>query len=267
MALPTPVRQQAARSILSNLMAYPAATYAIHYACQSFHLGEQLQSPRVTAIGLRSLAGGQVVSFSIFEEVELARIPRAQAVRCLDLLERQLLERFSRFVRGCRHARFLHWNMRDAHYGFAALEHRLKVLGGCPDTVPEHNRFDLAGLITDVYGDEYVEERAKLESLAKLNGLSLGGFLSGADEARAFEAGRYRDVLSSTLCKVRLIAEFARRAHDRTLATRTSWWSRNGGIIRMTIRKVLDNPMISLAASGVGIIVGLLKAFGYLIAR
>jgi hypothetical protein len=267
MALPNPVRQKATRGALQDLLVYPAAVYAIHYACQSFYCGEQLASPRVIAIGLRQFGGGQITSFSILQEAELCRISSNEVARNLDLLERRLLDGFFHFVRGSRHARFVHWNMRNAQYGFAALEHRLRVLGGQPEVVPEHYRVDLASLMYDLYGANYVEGKAKLENLAKLNELSMGGFLPGGDEAEAFENGRYRDVLFSTLCKVRIISEIATKAHDGTLKTRASWWSVNGGPYRIMIQKIRDNPLPSLIATGAGAIASFFKLFEYLLGK
>jgi|RhiMethySRZTD1v2_1073278.scaffolds.fasta_scaffold357517_2 hypothetical protein len=263
MTLPSPVRQKAARGALENLFVFPAAVYAVHYACQSFYRGEQLASPRVTAIGLRQFDGGQITSFSILQEAEPFHISAEEVAQYLDFFERRLLESFFQFVKGSRHARFVHWNMRNAQYGFAALEHRLRVLGGQPDIIPESQRFDLASLMYDLYGSRYVDGTTKLENLARLNELSMGGFLRGADEAEAFEAGRYRDVLASTLCKVRIISEIAIKANDRTLNTKATWWCVNGGPYRLTIQKVRDNPLYSLLAGGAGAIAAALKFFEY----
>jgi hypothetical protein len=150
MTLPNPKRQKAARAAIADLLVYPTAVYAVHYACQSFYRGEQLGSPRVSAIGLRQFEGGQVTSFSILQEAEPYRLPPPEVARYFDFFEKRLLEGFFQFVRGSRHAKFVHWNMRNTQYGFAALEHRLRVLGGEPEIVPEHCRFDLASLMHDL---------------------------------------------------------------------------------------------------------------------
>ena len=154
--------------------------------------------------------------------------------------------------------------IRD-RYGFPALEHRLRVLGGRPESVPEHYRIDLASLLPDLYGPDYIDGTAKLENLARLNACAMGGFLRGRAEAEAFERGRYRDVLFSTLCKVRIISEVATRAHDGTLETRAPWWATRSGPYRIALQKIRENPMISIVAGGAGALSGLLKWFEYLV--
>lgn len=266
MALPNPVRQKAARSALADLLVYPRAVYAIHYACQSFYRGEQLRSPRIAAIALRQLEGGQGTSFSIFQEAEPYRLRPEEVPVYLDFLEKELLAKFFDFIRKSRHARFVHWNMRDTHYGFAALEQRSRVLGLEPEAIHERDKLDLASLLPELYGAEYVEGKQKLENLARLNSLAMGGFLPGPAEADAFEENRFWDVLSSTLCKVRLIAEIAHKAGDDTLRTQSSWAVR-AVATRIAIQKVRDNPIPSLMATGAGTLVAALKLFDYFVGR
>ncbi len=42
------------------------------------------------------------------------------------------------------------------NYGFEAIEHRYKVLGGNPTEIPEQNRIDLNRLLIDIYGVGYI---------------------------------------------------------------------------------------------------------------
>ena len=92
----------------------------------------------------------------------------------------------------------------------------------------------------------------------------MGDFLKGAAEAEAVEQGRWRDVHASTATKVRLIADIATRAHDRTLVTRASFAARHGGPVRLMMQKLLDNPGYSVATFFVGSFVIMLKAYDWL---
>jgi hypothetical protein len=249
MALPNPVRQQAARKTLMELLAHPETVYAVHYACQSFYQDSQVASPRVGAISLRQLSTGQVTSFSIAQVAELNGLEPEAIPALLDRIERKLLEGYFEFVRGNKHARYLHWNMRDQQFGFAALEHRQTVLGGIPYEIAESHRFDLATLVEEIYGADYVAGRAKLKSLAEINELVTAGFLAGRDEAAAMDAARYRDLANSTLAKVRVIADIAQKTHDRTLATEASFMVEHAGPIRLLWSKVIDNPIPSIIAT------------------
>jgi hypothetical protein len=55
-----------------------------------------------------------------------------------------MLDAFYAHVRGHQGMKYLHWNMRDINYGFAAIEHRYRVLNGEPFVIPEDKKFDLS---------------------------------------------------------------------------------------------------------------------------
>ncbi len=267
MALPNPARQQAARKILADLLAHPETVYAVHYACQSFYQDSQVASPRVGAISLRQLSTGQVTSFSIAQVAELNGLEPPDIPALVDRIERKLLDGYFEFIRGNKHARYLHWNMRDQQFGFAALEHRVTVLGGAPADIPESHRFDLATLVEDVYGADYVSGRGKLKSLAESNELITAGFLPGREEAAAMDAGRYRDLANSTQAKVRVVADIALKAHDRTLKTDASFIVEHAGPVRLLLGKVIDNPLPSFMATCAGAFLVFLKVFDYVAGR
>jgi hypothetical protein len=264
MPLPNPARQKAARDKLAAVLAHPPSVYAIHYACQSFgEAPEAGSSLRTICIALRQFDTGQVTTFSIAKIAELARIAPDNIPHYLDYLERTMLGEFYAFVHSTRGAKYVHWHMRDDRFGFAALEHRLAVLKGRPEHIPDESRIDLARLVPDIYGDSYVSAGAKLQALAERNGFAMGGFLPGAAEADAVTAGRYRDVLASTLTKVRLIAEIAERAHTRTLVTDSGFMARYGGPARLTLQKLAENPGYTIASAGAGAFIIMLKAYDW----
>jgi hypothetical protein len=66
--------------------------------------------------------------------------------------------------------RYLHWNMRDANYGFAAIEHRYRVLGGSPIIIDDDKKTDLARLLIDIYGVGYTGH-PRLETLLAQNSI------------------------------------------------------------------------------------------------
>jgi hypothetical protein len=258
---PNPTRQTAAREALARPFAHPASAFVIHYACESFDQGQGYASPRITAIALRNLGSGVTTSFSIHAEVELAR-RRDHEVANLDQIEHTMLARFFDFIGRAPYATFLHWNMRDEKFGFAALAHRFSLLGGTPVPVHETQKLDLSRTFVEIFGSDYVA-RPYLETLGAVNGLSMSGFLSGPREADAFAAGQYYNVLQSVLCKVTLIAELASRASDRTLVTDASWWTLNGGQLREAYEMFWRNPVRAIA----GLVVGVGSAAFLLVVR
>ena len=241
MAAPNPQRQREERERLAKLFANPSATYVIHYACQSFSAPEAYGSPRVAAIAVCSLGSGATVSFSVHQELELAR----QQIS-LDQAEGQMLARYFGFLEAHRGMSFLHWKMRDMKFGFAALEHRHEVLGGRPFALSDHQKFDLSIMLANLYGTGYLPA-PHFETLAARNGLSLADYIPGSLEPEAFRQGRYKAVLQSTLCKVALIAHTAQLANDRTLKTNATLWTLNAGRLREAVEMFDRNPVSAWA--------------------
>lgn len=250
MAAPNPSRQRHARTRVAELFAHPTSVWIIHYACQSFEHGQRMQSPRVTALVARNLGSGHTETFSLHTEAELRGLSPLGVLPRMDALERAMLDKVFAFLALNRFNRFVHWKMRNATYGFAAIEHRYAVLGGMPLSIPDTQRFDLAWLVEEIYGSDYVEE-PHFETLATLNGLPLVGFLPGNMEAEAFRRSRYLDVQRSTTAKVGLFFDVLHRVHDRTLRTRSSWWTQNLGRTREAAELFRDNPVKAIAGAAI----------------
>jgi hypothetical protein len=249
MAAPNPARQRAAHARLRQLFAHPTSVFVVHYACQSFGQTQQQGSPRIAAIAIRNLDSGQTTSFSIHQELELRRLATWETSALLDELEFAMLARYFDFIRDHKAMRFLHWNMRDLKFGFAALGHRFAVLGGQPTPLYDHQLHDLAIITSDIYGSDYAP-RPHLRSLAKNNGFALRGFIDGKDEPAVFNRGEYSAVHQSTLCKVTLMADIASRIESRTLSTNANWWTLNKGRVRESCEMWNDNPMKALVGTG-----------------
>jgi hypothetical protein len=264
MSLPNPARQKAARDRLDQIFAHQEVVYAVHYACQSFYSGQQVTSTRVACISLRHVQSGQVTTFSIAKTAELFRMPADAIGDNWNNLERSMLGEFYEFIRMNKGVKLVHWNMRDDTFGFAALEHRFRVLKGRPEEIPEQNRIDLARVLLELYGDTYVKGRAKLKALSRLNKLSMADFLNGADEAQALEAGHLRKVQMSTQTKVKLIADLAIMAHDRTLKVQAGVIAQHGAPARLMMQKLLRNPGYTVTSGMVGGFVVVFKAYDWL---
>ena len=129
---------------LKKISSNPENVYVIHYSSESFYSSETGQSTRVTSIAVRNFSSGQTMSFSIHKFAELEHVPLDKIKDNYDELERRMLEGFYKYVRERGNVDWVHWNMRDINYGFAALEHRLSVLGGEPVKIDEQRKFDLS---------------------------------------------------------------------------------------------------------------------------
>ncbi|MBY0499286.1 MAG: hypothetical protein K2Q14_01475 [Gammaproteobacteria bacterium] len=200
----------------------------IHYSCESFYDRPDGSTPRITSIAIRNLASGQTESFSIHKIAELRKIPLMQISSHYDQLEKEMLDEFSEFLRLNIHCIWIHWNMRDINYGFQAIEHRHKILGGnYPQRLPEERKFDLARALISIYGIGYAGH-PRLESIMKINKITDKNFLIGKQEAVAFENGEFVKLHQSTLRKVDILANLFGRTVDGSLKTNASWWEARG---------------------------------------
>lgn len=212
---------------MDSLLEHAATTLVVHYSCESFYDKTDGKTPRITTIAVRNLASGQTDSFSIHQIAEEQQIQFADIANHYDTLEKQMLDRYFDFVLSRQHYSWVHWNMRDVNYGFAAIEHRYRVLGGVPIMIAEDRKFDLARALVDIYGVGYIGH-PRLESIIKKNKITDKDFLVGAQEAIAFENKEFVRLHQSTLRKVDTLANLFERTASKSLKTNSTWAEQYG---------------------------------------
>lgn len=250
-------RHGKARGLLKEIFASPEKVSVIHYSCESFYDLPDGRSPRITSIAIRNLSSGQTVSFSIHQTAELKKLPlqNESLSEHYDELEKEMLDNFAVHLQNHMPSKFLHWNMRDQNYGFQAIEHRHKVIGGTPITVPDDRKVDLSRLFVDMYGVGYIGH-PRLEKILQLNNITSQDFMTGKQEAEAFEQGRYVDLHRSTLRKVDVLANLAQRAWDKNLKTNSSWREMHGLSLDSLFYLIKKHPIYS----GIILLAGILGA-------
>ena len=251
MLLVNPKRQSEARARLDRIFAEASNVWVIHYSCESFYEIHEGRSPRITSIALRKLDSAQTISFSIHQIAETKEMPLSRIRQDYDTLEKEMLQEFFGHLKNYQQMEYLHWNMRDANYGFQAIEHRFKALGGTDDElyiVDDKSKTDLARLLIAIYGLGYVGH-PRLATLLEDNGISRRDFLSGSEEATAFENEEFVALHRSTLRKVDVMANIAERAHDRNLKTNTNWWEMHGGRISWVLNWFVRHPIWTFASA------------------
>jgi len=236
-------------------MEPPNTVLVIHYSCQSFYDLPEGQSPRITSIAVWNLESAQTDSFAIQLAAERVHIEKNEIELRYDSLEKTFLDEFYNYVRTRRQKYWLHWNMRDQNYGFNALAHRYRVLGGEPVEFLEDHLVDLARLFYDIYGKHYVQN-PRLVAITKLNRISMRDFLSGEDEAKAFENKQYLNLHRSTLRKVDIIATLARRCNDNDIKTDTGWKVRLSLYPQAWVEYLLESKWITLLALVLTVVAG-----------
>lgn len=248
------VRSRALRK-LEELFQAPGICCAIHYSCESFYDNPEGSSRRITSIAIKNLGSGITDSFSIHKAAEIEGVPPEDIEASYDSLERLMLDDFYTYLRATPNFNWLHWNMRDSNYGFPAIAHRYKVLRGAPESIQSSHLFDLAALLQDIYGPNYIEH-PRLEELAKHNDVTMLGFLTGEEEAKAFVDKQYVLLHQSTLRKASIIANLAEREWEGTLRTKAKRIEMFGSRFKAYADIVTDSPWFKISGA-VTIILGL----------
>ncbi|MER9052560.1 hypothetical protein [Mesorhizobium sp. M0410] len=255
MTAPDANRQKEAWREIDSIFSDAKNTWVIHYSCESFYDRIEGRSPRVTSIAVRKLSDAQTHSFSIHQIAERQGVAFGEIEQHYDRLERLMLDAFFSFVGSYRNSHFMHWNMRDANYGFAAIEHRYTVLGGTSVVIDDERKHDLSRIIINIYGKGYISH-PRMESLIEKNQIRPLDFMTGSQEAAAFEERNFSGLHQSTLRKVDILANLATLVKDRSLRTNTTRWEMHGGRIRTSVSWVLENKLVAFFAS-IASIVGL----------
>ncbi|MGP1386998.1 MAG: hypothetical protein ACTS2F_25800 [Thainema sp.] len=231
----------------------------VHYSCESFHDKSNDSTSRITSIAVRNFASGQTESFSIHKIAELEKLSSNQIVNNYDELERKMLDEFFQFLLENQRCTWVHWNMRDINYGFQALEHRYKVLGGLPTHLGEDRKLDLSRTLINIYGNNYIDH-PRLGKLMEKNRISSISFLYGKDEAKAFEAREFVKLHQSTLRKVNVIASILERTLQDDLKTNAKWHQTHGIHPRALVEIITENWIWSLVTM-TATIIGITKFF------
>jgi hypothetical protein len=236
-----------AKKLLSELFATPHNVLFIHYSCESFYDRLDGSSPRITSIAVRFLGSGQTKSFSIHQEAELKKISSADITQRYDELERCMLDNFASFCGKYAGCKWVHWNMRDANYGFEAIAHRHRVLGGAPCEIQDTNKVDLARLFHDYLGPKFVEH-PRFQKLLERNNMVPRNFLSGKEEAEAFARQEYVKLHQSTLSKVDTLSNLAEYAAEDRLKCDNGYFKRRGISFGTTGSIIKDHPIFAAAS-------------------
>lgn len=247
---------------MDSLLEHSSTTLVIHYSCESFYDKTDGKTPRVTSVAVRNLASGQTDSFSIHQIAEEKRVAPEDIGNHYDELERQMLDRFFEFVRSRQHYHWVHWNMRDVNYGFAAIEHRYRVLEGNPIQISEDRKFDLSRALVDLYGVGYIGH-PRLEKLIAKNNITAKDLLTGAQEAEAFDKRDFVKLHQSTLRKVDTLANIFERTSNNALKTNSTWAEQYGFTPAVLAELAKEHWLVTLLVVGGGVLTFVLRAFDF----
>lgn len=179
----------------------------IHYSCESFY-GKQGITPRVTSIAVLNRENNESKIFSMHLSAQILNKDIMNVdEKEYNLIEKEMLEEFSKFVLNHNNYYWIHWNMRSASYGFQAISNRNRILGGNEIVVSDTNKIDLSNLFGKLYTFSFEKDKpnGQMLNLASRNNISLRDALPGKDEADAFEKKEFLKLHMSTMRKVEII--------------------------------------------------------------
>lgn len=194
--------------LFNELVQNNVKTLVIHYSCESFVTAHG-RTPRVTSISIRNIKNAQTTSFSIHLQAQISgKNVKNLSDNDYDLLENEMLTHFYEFVEKHNTYKWVHWNMRNANYGFEAIKNRYRILGGTPKEIDDDLKYDLPDILCKIYTKKYEIDKphGKLLNLVKRNKITDRNVLTGKDEAEAFDEEKYLELHMSTLRKVDIMA-------------------------------------------------------------
>lgn len=247
-------RREKGKLIIRGIIDNPSEYLIIHYSCESFYNSPEGNTPRITSIGVRYVKNAQTHSFSIHKIAELKKINSNSIDKHYKELEKEMLDEFFVFVNNHQSHNWIHINMRNINYGFEAINHRYRVLGGNPTTINDNLKIDLARLFIDIYGKQYAEH-PRFEYIYNLNKITMTDFLNGDEEAKAFENHNYVALHQSTLRKIDNMHNVLSLSNDNDLKTKSKLYQiygiRPSGIYYM----LKDNWIVGLLFFMIGCVV------------
>jgi REase_DpnII-MboI len=198
--------------VLRTAVGRQEPIFSVHYACESFIKAKD-HPPGIAAIALSDLENGEVIAFSRTDCPEGTDTAECE----IDILRRFYEELQARIETIC-----LHWNMDRPEYGFAALATRWRYLTLAePPTGAPRQRYDADNLLVAQFGVNYAPH-GKLASTAKLNDLDMRSFLSGAEEAAAYDSKDWATLTRSASSKAKIIGQLFLRTCDGSIKTSNS---------------------------------------------
>lgn len=257
-------RRKRTLEVIDRIMEHPEDALVVHYSCESFYDRADGKTPRVTSIAVRNLDSGQTESFSIHKIAEQKGIDFGEIHNHYDDLEKDMLEEYFQYATENQGKMWIHWNMRDINYGFIALEHRLKALGGTPFVLTEGKKFDFARAMVSLYGVGYIGH-PRLVKLIEKNKITDRDMLTGAEEAEAFENKEYVKLHQSTLRKVDILANIFGRTTDGTIKTKSKWYEIYGIHPKVLVELVREHWVCGILGFVVlvaSLVASLLRIFG-----
>lgn len=232
---------------IQELKENRSRTLIIHYSCESF-FNLNGRTPRVTSIVVKNRDNNTSISFSIHL---MAQIKNKDVTNLsdadFDYVEKEMLKEFYKYQKNHLNFRWVHWNMRNANFGFEAISNRFRILGGHPKQIDDQFKFDLPDILGLIHTYKFAKHneptKGQFLNLSIKNKISTRDALKGADEAQAFDDRDFLKLHMSTNRKVEMMDRILNLQEKKKLKT-SAWLYQSCGITPSGIIEIVKNNWI-----------------------
>lgn len=236
-------------------------TLIIHYSCESF-FNTHGRTPRITSIAIKNRDNGTSIVFSIHLMAQLKQKDLSNlSDNDFDFLEKEMLKEFYDFVGKHKTYKWVHWNMRNASFGFEAIANRYRILGGNSRYIEDQFKYDLPQIIGNIYTYKFEEHnkpsKGQLLNLAIRNKITIRDTLTGKEESAAFDERNFLNLHMSTMRKVEVIDRILNLEEKHKLRVAVSIFKSCGLSIPGIIEIVRNNWFLFLLWSVLMAVVGI----------
>jgi len=209
---------------LNKITEDPSKVLFVHYSESSTYDDDDYGniSPIITSIVIKSLDGQIDKQFAIHLEADKADIPKDQIQDSYRELELRILKLYNDFVRRNLDCFWIHWDMKNIHFGFEAIKHRYeKIFESLEDycEIPSNKKKNLRTIIEGMYGDDFVSGSDSLKALMLCNSDNIedSTYLSKDNESSQFENKNFIGVIKSVDLKVEFIKKATKKLSYKKL--------------------------------------------------
>jgi len=201
-----------AKGNLKKILEDPSKVLFIHYSYSKTYEDDAygVLSPIITSIVIKSLDNQIDTQLAIHFEADKGDLPIEQIQDSYRELELRILRSFNEFVKRHQGYVWIHWDMKNIHFGFDAIKHRYeKIFESLSDfcEIPNSHKQNLRVIIEGIYGEGFVNGPDSLRSLKLCNNKNVLDpcYLSMEEESLEFERKNFDIVIKSVDCKVDFI--------------------------------------------------------------
>ncbi|MFV8354349.1 hypothetical protein [Flavobacterium sp. XS2P14] len=232
---------------IEELKSKKTRTLIIHYSCESFFVTHG-RTPRVTSIAVRNRDNSTSIVFSIHLMAQIKGKDLTNlSILDFDYLEKEMLKDFYAHLKKHQSYCWVHWNMRNANFGFEAIENRFRILGGHSRNIEDQFRYDLPEILGLIYTYDFEKHnyptKGQLLNISIRNKITTTDALKGKDEADAFDNRDFLKLHMSTIRKVEMIDRILTLEEKRKLKVNV-WLYKSCGLTPSGIIEIVRNNWI-----------------------